>query len=166
MNFDIKYQDREYQSIIQPILETEDFHKTKDIMHHGVNRFDHSVRVSYYSYKISKLFRLNYQDTARGGLLHDFFLENHEKGNLSTLINHPKDALDNSRKYFDLSDMEEDIIRTHMFPINAKPPKYLESWIVDLVDNVASVYERCSTMSKQLSTGMNFLLLIMINWLR
>lgn len=166
MDFNIKYQDREYQSIIQPILETKEFHKTKDIIHHGVNRFDHSVRVSYYSYKICKFFKLNYQDTARGGLLHDFFLVNHDKGKLVTLVKHPQYALEKSLEYFDLSDLEQDIIRSHMFPVAPTPPKFLESWIVDMVDNVASVYERCSSMSKQLSTGMNFLLLILINSLR
>lgn len=166
MNFNIKHQDREFQSIVAPILMTEDFHKTKEIMHHGMNRFDHSVRVSYYSYKIAKLLRLNYQDAARGGLLHDFFLEDSEKGKVTTLVNHPKYALETAMKYFELSELEQDIIRTHMFPVNIKPPKFLESWIVDIVDNVASVYERYISMSRQFSTGLNFLLVILINSLR
>lgn len=166
MDFNIKYQDREYYAIIEPILQTEEFHKTKEIVHHGINRFDHSVRVSYYSYKVCKWLKLNYRDTARGGLLHDFFLENHEKGKLVTLVKHPKFALGKASEYFDLTDLEQDIIRTHMFPITMVPPKFLESWIVDMVDNVASVYERCSSMSKQLSTGINFLLLILVNSLR
>lgn len=166
MNFDIKYQDKEYQSIIKPILDIEEFHKTKDIVHHGVNRFEHSVRVSYYSYKICKFFRLNFYDTARGGLLHDFFLDNHDTGKVLTLVKHPQYALEKSSEYFILSDLEQDIIKSHMFPIAPVPPKFLESWVVDMVDNVASVYERCSSMSKQLSTGINFILLILINSLR
>lgn len=166
MNSDVKHQDKEYQSIIMPVLETEEFHKTKNITHHGVNRFDHSIRVSYYSYKVAKLLNLNYKDAARGGLLHDFFLEDSQKGKIATLINHPKYALEKSLQYFKLSDLEQDIIKTHMFPVNATPPKYLESWIVDIVDNVASIYERCTSMSKQLTTGLNFLLIILINSLR
>lgn len=166
MNFDIKYQDREYQSIISPILETKAFHKTKEITHHGVNRFEHSLRVSYYSYKISKFLKLNYQNTARGGLLHDFFLEDNDKGKMATLIKHPQYALENSLEYFHLSDMEQDIIRTHMFPVTAKPPKYLEGWIVDIVDNVASIYERGWTVGRQVATALNFLFLICLNSLR
>ncbi len=166
MNFNIKFQDRSYQAIVQSILENNEFLKLKEIMHHGGNRFDHSVRVSYYSYKIAKFFKLNYIDTARGALLHDFFLEDSDFGKVVTLVNHPKYALENSLKYFELSELEQDIIRTHMFPVSAKPPKFLESWIVDIVDNIASIYERCSSMSRQLTTGMNFLLLILLNNLR
>ena len=47
------------------------------------------------------------------------------------LVNHPKIALENSIKYFDLNDLEQDIIKAHMFPVGKTVPKYLESWIVN-----------------------------------
>ena len=32
-----------------------------------------------------------------------------------------------------------DIIIKHMFPLNIKPPKYIEGWIVTLVDKLVSL---------------------------
>ena len=45
--------------------------------------------------------------------------------------------------------MEKDIIYSHMFPlIPTRPPKYLESWVVSLVDKVVATYEFASSYSK------------------
>ena len=44
-----KYKNREFNSLIQPIVENEEFLKTKNIKHHGLTRFDHSRRVAYFS---------------------------------------------------------------------------------------------------------------------
>ena len=71
--------DREYRQIVYHILVNEEFHKIKSIEHHGVTRYDHSLKVSYYSYKIAKFLHLDYEETARGGLLHDFFLSNEKR---------------------------------------------------------------------------------------
>ena len=56
-------------NIVGNILDNEEFNQIKRIEHHGTTRFEHSVRVSYYSYKISKLLHLDYVETARAGLL-------------------------------------------------------------------------------------------------
>jgi len=160
------YSDLEFRKIVNHILEDETFKKTKDISHHGINRYDHSLRVSYYSYKICKFLKLDYIDSARGGLLHDFFLDNREDNKLTILYNHPKYALETAKKHFVLTEKEEDIIKSHMFPVNIIPPKYLESWIVDMVDNVAGIYEKCMSMNLHLKTAFNFLILVFINSLR
>ena len=52
--------------------------KMSEITHHGLDRKSHSIRVSYYSYKISKALGLDYKSTARAGLIHDFFFENNQ----------------------------------------------------------------------------------------
>ena len=65
--------DKEYKKIISKIMKNKHFLKIDNCIHHGNSRLDHSLRVSYYSYKISKLLRLNAVETARAGLLHDFF---------------------------------------------------------------------------------------------
>ncbi len=138
--------DFEYNSITNDILNNQEFLKTKNIVHHSLNRFDHSVRVSYYSYKIAKFLRLDYESVARGGLLHDFFLVDNKNITLRerafTLVNHPKYSLNYSLKFFDLNDKEKNIIVSHMFPVcPIRIPKYLESWIVDIVDDVISIKE-------------------------
>lgn len=144
--------DLKYLRIVRDILENDEFQKTKNITHHGMTRFDHSVRVSYYSYKIAKLLFLDYKDVARAGLLHDFFFTDNKniriKTRMYTLYNHPKFALSNASQNFYLSEKEKDIIRSHMFPINIYVPRYLESWIVDLTDNIVAICEASTRFGK------------------
>ena len=166
-----KYYDaREYLNKVYDILENDKFQSMGNIVHHEGNRLDHSIRVSYYSYKIACILKLDTSKVARAALLHDFFLEENngatKKEKMKLMINHPEYALANSKKYFELSSLEEDIIVSHMFPIGKHVPKYIESWIVDLVDDVAAVYEKTAIVRKQLSTATCFLLMILINNLR
>ncbi len=165
------YKDRKYLSIVNDILEHKEFLKLKDILHHGMDRYDHCVRVSYYSYKVAKILHLDYEETARGALLHDFFFDDNEsigykKERAEILVNHPKYALENAKKYFVLSEKEEDMILTHMFPVAPMVPKYMESWIVDMVDDLVSVYEKGFSLRKELSAAMSFILVIVVNALR
>lgn len=170
MSNENKYADKEYINIVQDIIDNEEFNKTKEIMHHGLNRFDHCMRVSYYSYKVTKMLKLGYEETARAGLLHDFFfVDNNEVDKtkrLDVLINHPKYALINSKRHFELTDKEEDIISSHMFPVSLKTPKYMESWIVDMVDNFVAIGEAFYSTRKHLGVAVNFLLLVILNYWR
>lgn len=159
-----QYLNEEFQNIIQPILENEEFRKTKEKCHHGINRFEHLQRVSYYSYLITKTLRLNYKETTRAALLHDFFLDETEnESSIKALQNHPNYALENARKYYELTDREEDIIKTHMFPVTFRPPKYLESWIVDIVDDVAGMYEKYKSSCNEVKAACTFLVIFFIN---
>ena len=121
------FEDHTYMFLVGDILEEEKFLKLKECKHHGLNRLEHSLKVSYYSYLIAKKLKLNYVETARGGLLHDFF----EKKDLSakkrklSVFFHPYASLENSSKIFNLTDLEKDIIINHMFPtLPHKIPKY------------------------------------------
>jgi len=170
MNNESKLKDEQYIYIVKDIIDNEEFNKTKEIGHHGLNRFDHCLRVSYYSYKISKFLRLDYDKVARAGLLHDFFFVDNNNVDitkrLDVLINHPKYAITNSKRYFELSDKEEDMIASHMFPVSFKLPRYMESWVVDIVDNVVAVGEALYSTRKYLGVAVNFLILILLNYWR
>lgn len=167
MSFHIK--DDEYSYLVKDILNNKEFNELSTIAHHGETRLDHSLRVSYFSYKISKALKLDFKETARAGLLHDFYLDTtkdykkmKDKVKLFS-IGHPEDAFVNANKLFYLSEKEKDIIRTHMFPIGFKIPKYLESWVVNMVDTSVSVYEFTRKFSYQLSTAVNIWLILFIN---
>lgn len=138
------YNNYEFYKIVKDILDNNKFMKIKECKHHGITRLEHSLRVSYYSYLIAKKLKLNYVAVARGGLLHDFFTNEDlspKKQKLSVIF-HPYEALKNASNTFKLSDIEKDIIINHMFPtLPHKIPKYLESWIVSLVDKVVATYE-------------------------
>ena len=127
------------------------------------NYWRYSKRVSYYTYLITKKLHLSYEEATRAALLHDFFLIDNKditfKEKFGTLVNHPKYALAFSEKYFNLTDKEKDIIVTHMFPIApTRIPKYLESWIVNLVDDYVAVKEEIYAKKKQAIGYANFVL--------
>lgn len=162
-----KYKDSEFHRIIKPLLDGSNFEETKKITHHGITRYEHSMRVAYFSYKITKFFKLDYKETTEAALLHDFFLDEvNDKNQVAKLRQHPKYALENAKKYFELSEKQEDIIKTHMFPVTFTPPKYLESWIVDLVDDVASIYERGTTIKKEVQAVATFVFALLINYIK
>lgn len=160
----------EFYSLTKDILMHDEFLKLKNITHHGMPRYHHSIRVAKVSYKISKGLHLNYEKCVRAALLHDFFLEDNlaldVKGRAKTLFMHPEYALRKAAEHFELSDLEKDIIQSHMFPVGKRIPKYLESWIVDLVDDFVAVYERCYGIRKQLSFASSFLFFMIMNRLK
>ena len=149
----------QYYYIVEDILNNKEFQRMETIPHHGGNRLEHLIRVSYYSYKISKIFDLDCESVARGALLHDFFFDNTRdltiKDRCRLLINHPKYVWENSRKQFSLSEKEEDIILSHMFPIGIRLPRYFESWIVDFVDDFSAIYEKISSKYRKLKLILN-----------
>jgi len=160
-----KYKNKDFLSIVEPVLQLAEFKELIAIEHHGITRYDHSLRVAYHTYKITKLLHLNYKEATVAALLHDFFTDEvDEEGGVYKLRRHPSYAVKNASRYFELSELQEDIIMTHMFPVTFTPPKYMESWIVDIVDDVASVYERIYSTKRQLSAGGTLLFLLLMNY--
>ena len=164
--------DTKYLKLVKDILDNEEFSKMACVKHHNSNRLDHSLKVSYYSYNIAKKLHLHYKSVARGGLLHDFFLERtvdykkvKDKVKLYT-GGHPKKAVNNAKKVFDINIMEEDIIRSHMFPIDIKVPKYAESWVVSTVDKAVSIFEFSKKFGHKFIYVSNLALLFFINVLK
>ncbi len=119
------------------------------IQHGNITLFEHSVSVAFLAFKLSETLSLNTKNVVRGALLHDFFLYDwHKEGKRmkKTLFKkhgfkHASYALENANFYFQLNAMEKDIISKHMFPLNIKPPIYLESWIVNFSDDVITYKE-------------------------
>ena len=75
----IHYDNYEYKNIVNDILCNREFKKLEDCKHHGIKRIEHSRRVSFISYKLCKKLGLDYVSAARGGLLHDFFMNKYIK---------------------------------------------------------------------------------------
>jgi len=148
----------EYYETVRDILEHEEFRKLKDYFHHNSSIYHHVHDVAYLSYRISKFLRLDYRSAARGALLHDFFLydwRNHDVPDLPREkfhgLEHPKIAVANAKKYFSLNDIEEDIIRKHMWPLTLVPPKYKESYIVSFADKYLSSKEFIDEYKKRIN---------------
>lgn len=163
-----KYEtDSEYLSIIEDILNNEDFNIMGSTKHHNTTRLNHMLKVSYKSYKISKKLKLDYKSTARAALLHDFYLEqvndcNQIKDKVTLFTGHSMRAIDNAKKITNLNKKEEDIIKTHMFPVYYKVPKYKESWLVSLIDKYFSIGEFYDLYSTKLALLANLFLIFLI----
>ena len=80
----------------------------------------------------------------RGALLHDFFMYDwHDPGNLRLMhgFTHAKEALQNAQKEFELNDIERDVIKKHMFPLNPAPPRFKETAVLCLADKYCALRE-------------------------
>ncbi len=151
-----------YYNIYNEFYNVNKYRELKSMIHHGNNRLDHINRVSKMSFYLSKFLKLDYVSCTRGALLHDFFTSDDIKRNgkyKKFLKNHPKIALENSRKYFELNEIEEDIIISHMFPVVKGKPKYAESKVVCLSDKLVSFYE---FFRYQFKLSINILILFFI----
>lgn len=152
------YSDDDFYYIVDDILKHRDFQKLKDIRHHGITRYNHLLRVSYYTYKVTKRLGLRHVEATRGALLHDFFLDEADQDSQrEALKKHSFYALNRANECFSLTELEKDIIKTHMFPVTSTVPHYKESFIVDIIDDVCSCYERTYSIRKELKAATTFL---------
>jgi uncharacterized protein len=147
---------KEYYDYIKDLLESEKVQEMKKYIHHGdTTCFQHCVNVSFYNFIIAKKLNLNAKAAARAGLLHDLFLydwHTHHKrtGSMFHGLTHPKVALENAKKYYSISELEEDIIVKHMWPVTFAVPRYKESFLIAFTDKYCGLMEvlnfwyRCS----------------------
>ncbi len=140
-----------YYFCVDDIIDANELRELKMIVHHiSSNRFQHCLNVSYYSYIVCRKFGLNARSAARAGLLHDLFYYDRKeynstkiKGQPSHSNMHSKIALRNAERLTDLSALEKDIIRKHMWPMTTKPPSYKESYVVTMIDKYCAILEFC-----------------------
>ena len=157
----------EYNNIIKKYKKHPKVLELNNYIHHGITRLEHSERVALYTYKITKRLKLNYKSATKAALLHDFFFDEvSDKSSIERLTNHPMIALNNANKYFELNKLEEDIISKHMFPITFRIPKYIESWIVDGIDDVCAIYERIYSIKWNILSYSNLIIVLMIGLIR
>lgn len=138
-----KNNDIAFDFIANKITHTDKFNELKSENHHGITRYKHIMRVSKFTYRISKFLKMDYVSATRAALLHDYFTNDDLKNNnsLKRGIMHPDTAYINAQKDFILNDLEKNAIIAHMFPLCHEIPKYKESWILTLVDKVVASYE-------------------------
>jgi len=137
----------EFNIIIEEIIINDNFLKLKEFLHHRESIYNHSLEVSYLTYKISKKMKLDYKSATRAALLHDFFLydwrkegkENKKKLFQKHGFTHPKIALMNSEENFIINKKEADIILKHMFPLTIIPPYSIEGWVVTFADKYITI---------------------------
>jgi uncharacterized protein len=137
--------DEEYMLHIQGLLKKKMVQNLQNFVHHHhSNRLEHSLNVSYTSFKIAKKLNANARSVARSGLLHDLFFydrrefKNEEKGHAYI---HARLAVLYAEQITELSDLEKDIILKHMWGATVALPRYKESYIVTFVDKYWAIRE-------------------------
>lgn len=168
----------EFENLVSDILENEYFLETKKDIHHGTSKYEHSIRVAKLSYNLSRIFKVDRKATVRAGLLHDFFFGTRKEKPENSYLRHPVTASLNAKKYFNVSELESEAIKTHMFHqvllkkifpfINHKEkasikefkPKSKEGWIICASDMIVSIME-CERF--QFSYVANVALLLVFN---
>ena len=135
----------EYYSYVRDLLTCSDVMSLKDFAHHiGTSRFQHSLNVSYYNFRLCRLFRLDARAAARAGLLHDLFFydrKTHEKIRNGHCAEHANIALYNASMLFPISELEGDMILNHMWPMTPRLPRHAETYMITLVDKFCATVE-------------------------
>lgn len=145
--------DAEYMSYIVDLLDTKEVQKLGEFtQHYYSTRLEHSINVSYTSYKLAKKINGDAKATARAGLLHDLFYYDwrdtkFESGTHAYM--HPRIAVANASKLTELSELERDIIVKHMWGATIAFPRFKESYIVTLVDKYWAIKEGLIPVSRR-----------------
>lgn len=138
----------ELESYVGEILNHPEFLKRKQYHHHEDRSvYVHSLNVCIKTYKMAKFFHADKKSAAIAGLLHDFYYKDWQLDTekrpffQSHGFRHPKEALDNSKKYFPnlMNKKIENSIVRHMFPLTLIPPRYGIGWMITLTDKAASM---------------------------
>jgi len=145
---------------VQDLLETSEVQSLGEfVQHYHSTRLQHSIDVSYISYKLAKKVKGDAKATARAGLLHDLFFYDwrdtkFESGSHAYM--HPRVALHNAEKLTELNKVEQDIILKHMWGATLAFPKYRESYVVTLVDKYCAIKEGLTPVLSKISGRFSF----------
>ena len=134
---------KSFNSIAKEIISNKKFLTLKNESHHGMTRYDHSMNVARAVYKYAIKFNLDYIHATRAAILHDFFRNSdfiNQHGLIQGVV-HPDIAVANAKGEFELNEMEENMIESHMFPLCATLPRYKEAWLLTCIDKMQATFE-------------------------
>ncbi|MFZ2951097.1 MAG: phosphohydrolase [Desulfuromonadaceae bacterium] len=133
--------DAEFRKTATPVLALPDVARLSQYPHHRrKTRLDHVKEVASLSFLLGRRLSLDGDAIIRGALLHDlFFYDWLREGPRLHGFRHHTIALNNARRITRLSQIEEDIIKKHMWPLTLVPPRYPESLIVSIVDTYCTI---------------------------
>ena len=137
-------QKQEFENLIKDIENNDNFKELDKEHHHGISRYGHSYRVAKGVYTVTKKLKWNYQEATRAALMHDFYFDYQLEENTpaKNLVAHQNAAVLNASKYYTLSELQKNMIESHMFPLSKVVPKYKESICLTLVDKAVAIYEQ------------------------
>ena len=141
-----KYDKKSFYDVIGEVANTPGSQKMKQYMQHGrISTFEHCIDVAKLSFRMNRNLHLHgkERELLRGAFLHDYFLYDwHNWDGPLHGFYHAGAALKNAKRDFKLTPREENIIGSHMWPLNlTKIPRCREAWIVCIADKIVSTKE-------------------------
>lgn len=106
--------------------------------HHRVTRYEHVLLVAQLSFRIARAWGLDSRAVARSALLHDLYHGGKDANYLRHSRTHPLTALHNAMNVTTLSEKEQNIIASHMWPLCTARPQSREAWLVNAVDTLTA----------------------------
>ena len=143
---------KEVFALGRDIILSDDAQQMKEFTQHGTTSvFEHVLSVA----KFSLIFAINLENIfgfkadrkalIRGALLHDYFLYDWHKPSDKRRglhgFTHPSIACENAIRDFNISPIEQDIIKHHMFPLTFIWPHSYEGWLVCFADKWCAICE-------------------------
>lgn len=143
------------------IILTDEAQQMKNFTQHGTTSvFEHAISVTKYALLFAialenSIFhvKIDKRSLVRGALLHDYFLYDWHKPSEKRYglhgYTHPAIACKNAIADFNINEIEQDIIKHHMFPLTIIWPRHIEGWLVCLADKWCAT---CETFKVDISS--------------
>lgn len=117
------------------------------IQHGSITTYDHVECVTQMCFLVNRRWHLGANERAlvMGAFMHDFYLYDWHENDRSHRLHgyhHPDTSCENAVTYFQVGELVQHMIRTHMWPLTiTKLPRSREAWILCLVDKYISTKE-------------------------
>ncbi len=146
-----------YDCAIKKLLKDPRIRAMEKYAQHGDgNTLAHSLHVARTAGRLASRMRLRVHENelARGAMLHDFYLYSTHDMKMSAYqhgTRHAEQALKNASRHYDLTEIERDIIYSHMWPLNiTHVPHCRESVLVTVADKYCAVVEFGRAFSRKM----------------
>ncbi len=131
----------EFHEYVKDLTTSDTVMQMDNYMQHGdITTLEHVIAVSYTAFILAKKWNADVRSAVRGAMLHDLYLydwhiKTPEHTPLTHTFNHPKTSVANAKKYFDPTEKELKIVRSHMWPLTLfHMPTSKEAFILTLAD--------------------------------
>ena len=142
----LQIQNLEFDQMTGALLKDPKYCQMKQYIQHGrCSTYDHCIAVAKLCFLWGRKLPIEVKEKemVRGALLHDYYLYDwHNYDGKRHGFRHAKIAEKNASRDFKLSELEKEIIRCHMWPLNISSiPLCREALLVCLADKVVSTQE-------------------------